>query len=99
MFIDRKQLHLEDLDRQRDDLRVLDRNLREGQERLGMNQGLLNQREERTNQKEKALMKKEKELELLKDMLDKRNMSLKEEENHISTSLADISIREKVHFF
>lgn len=60
-----------------------------------MNRSLLNQREERTNKKEMVLLKNEKELELLKDALDKRNISLKEEENLISTSLADLLVREK----
>ncbi|CAA7410325.1 unnamed protein product [Spirodela intermedia] len=90
-----KQLMKEDLDRQREDLRTWEKNLREGQERLVASQSLLNQREKRSNEHDVALKKKEKELEAMRETIERSNLLLKEKEDDMSSRLSALAAREK----
>ncbi|CAA6673109.1 unnamed protein product [Spirodela intermedia] len=86
-----KQLMKEDLDRQREDLRTWERNLREGQERLVASQSLLNQREKRSNEHDRSnLLLKEKE-----DDMSSRLSALAAREKEIDIKMEDLEKKEK----
>lgn len=90
-----KESLLENIARQRDELRAWEDQMQDGHNRLLENQNVLNKREKKVNENEKNLLKKEKELGTMRESLEKRDKSLKEKEVDINVRLTALTAKEK----
>lgn len=84
---------------QREDLKELERNLRQREDMLCKGRQHLSEREEKDNEREKNSMQKKRDLELLEKKIDSSNLLLKEKEAEIRRRVEDLETKEKVCFF